>query len=196
MLMECTERGNIQYCTKESGMAFPITVTGVVKLPFGTERISVTEYMSAVEKCLENEKAKKIVVSGNKITFRGGMFRFVSKSNLLVTIDHGQVQVEELPTELHVTYRLSFLQIFVLTSVFVMFLVFILHDTIVSSRNASYLILIWLWVFGGNFAVGLFRFRRFLLKVQPIDVRRAPSKEPKTNDNADIPDMDEERASL
>src|SRR5713226_3498439 len=59
--------------------------------------------------CLRRLDAREVEVDQNRVSFTGGMFRFVSNWNVLVPFGFGDLTVDS--SARHIRYRLSFRQL-------------------------------------------------------------------------------------
>jgi len=115
--------------------------------------------------CLRDVKARAIEIEGSQIAFTGGMFRLVSNWNVLVPFGYGDLTVDAINRQIH--YRLSSRQLVIsATVVSVVLAVFVLVGMTASRGGPRQPILaiplIWVWIVGGNLAIGQRRFQRFL----------------------------------
>ena len=138
-------------------MPFPFTAHGKVV----ADSVDVPTAMSAVEAMLRRAKASRIALDRDRIDFTAGFFRLVTSWNLLGPVNRGSITFRQLEHGVEVRYRLSFMQMFVIVSVMVVFF-FGLYPVASMGPQARVpppvLAVIWLWLFGGNYIITLFRF--------------------------------------
>ena len=118
---------------------------------------------------LRGVDARKVVVEGNRIFFKAGVFRMVSNWNPLVAFGFGELTVDSVARQVH--YRLSVRQLVVTGSIAVGLMTMV----ILASRNVQLILfipLMWAWIVGGNLAFGLLSFQRFIRRA----VESTPSK--------------------
>lgn len=143
-------------------MPLPFSVTRSLTISGVSDPTSATDRL---ERGLEKLKARRITRRGPIVDFRGGMFRPVSNHNLLVAINTGRLQVEPYHSGVRVSFRLEFLQIFWMVSAMVLGFLgpFVLSSSNLSWGEAALVLLgFWLWLFGGNVLITLFRFPRWI----------------------------------
>ncbi len=124
---------------------------------------------------LREVKARRITVTDHAVSFRGGMFRFVGKWNVLVPFGHGELMVDEQKRELR--YRLSIRQMVLLVT-------FVVAAATIAAwvglQTGPGILLVsavgWIWLVGGNLLIGIPRFKRFLRKA--VDCQRDASPLP------------------
>lgn len=132
--------------------------------------------------CLRRVYARNITVDGNRITFRGGVFRLVTNWNVLVPFGSGQLEVDT--TARQVRYRLSVAQLVIVATGLVAFigssmLVVPLPEeagTFATPFVAMFCLIAWGWFVVGNLVIGVARFRGFL--------RRSVASAPSSADDA------------
>ena len=141
-------------------MSFPVSVDGTITLvepPSDEEVLRVVERIKAL---LERARTSSISHSGSGVTFRGGLFRFVSNWNVLVPFGWGRIDVEAVQGALVIHYHLSTVQILLLmlalTAVNVVY-----SFGSPTSMFVSAAILICAFV--GTYVIGQWRFRQWLI---------------------------------
>jgi hypothetical protein len=138
-------------------MPFPFSAHGKVV----AESIDVVGAMSAVEAMLHRAKASRIALDDHRIEFTAGVFRLVTSWNLLGAMNSGTVAFRQLERGVEVRYRLSFMQMFVIVSVMVLFF-FGVYPVMSMGPQARVplpaLAFAWFWIFGGNYVITIFRF--------------------------------------
>lgn len=121
-------------------------------------------FLKAMVEQLKAEKATSILVTGNRITFKGGLFRFVSGWNILTSVSSGYI--EALPTRggLFVTYYLSFRQLLIVATA----LGFVFMGDLLREKSLPIIakigipIVTLLFLFGMNFLMTVIRFPSFI----------------------------------
>ena len=136
-----------------------LTYTGTLEFDDGVDKTALIAHLAD---CLRKLDAHEIRISHTSVSFRGGMFRFVSNWNLLGPFGYGELIVNDATHE--VRYHLSFRQLaWAATIILGCMSAFALYA---SGYNPGIPFLVfgfgWLWLVGGNLAIGIWRFRRFL----------------------------------
>ena len=137
-------------------MPFPISSNRTLEIHAPGEA-SLPAIQAAVENALNEAKAKTLSVKPGEISFRGGIFRFVDGWNQLGAISSGQIRFSKQDDLVLIQYRISFLQMLV----GVTFMVGLMFGYFARAPH-EYLVFGWLWIFGGNYLITLYRFPRFL----------------------------------
>ncbi|MBK9168424.1 MAG: hypothetical protein IPM24_13275 [Bryobacterales bacterium] len=92
-------------------MAFPTILEEQLEfvVPSSGRRLDglVERYLSNFETHIGGHKPKEVFRSGDTVSFSGGMFRWVSKANLLVPVQHGSVTATLVSGRLRVAYSLD-----------------------------------------------------------------------------------------
>jgi hypothetical protein len=126
---------------------------------------SDTDALYMLIESLKRQKARNIQHSGHNITFRGGIFRFVSSWNQLGAISSGSLTLKKTESSLIVNYKIKFTEMLIIVTAMV---IGFLGPPVWNASNTgiveSIIILsfAWFWLFGGNVAITYFRFPRFL----------------------------------
>ena len=112
--------------------------------------------------CLRDVYAKKVRIEGNRVSFVGGVFRFVTNWNVLVPFGYGDLTIDSATGE--VSYCLRYVQFVIYSGL--IFLVVAAVLLFVGLPPTSWLILaaplIYLASIVSNISFGVFRFRKFL----------------------------------
>lgn len=109
--------------------------------------------------CLRSADASTVEIVGNRVRFTAGVFRMVGNWNVLVPFGSGELSVHSDRCE--VRYTLNCRQIFIAATVMIAFgAAFMLTSG--GSRAVWLLPFMWLWLVGGNLAIGIPRFRSFV----------------------------------
>jgi hypothetical protein len=115
---------------------------------------------------LREVDASEVEVRNNRVTFSGGIFRFVTNWNILVSFGFGDLTVDSDTSEIR--YRLSYRQLVIASAaMFVVMCVFLLafsgtQGIISGTWTIFALLLMWLCVGFMNVTIGVWRFKRFL----------------------------------
>jgi hypothetical protein len=133
-------------------------------VPFD-DKVDLVVLPTHLADCLRGVKARAIKIEGNHIAFTGGMFRLVSNWNVLVPFGDGDVTVDASTRQVH--YRLSSRQLVIPVTVLTIVLAIFGIIQMTASRSWPWqpilaIPLLWAWLVGGNLAIGLWRFQRFL----------------------------------
>jgi hypothetical protein len=115
---------------------------------------------------LSAQHATDIHLSGNKVTFQVAIFRFVSNWNVLVPVDKGEIIVHS-GTPGAVKYSFSFMRMFVSVTLMVILFFLLLLPNLRSNPLAVFAvpIIFWLFGFGLNYIVAIFRLKDFVWHV-------------------------------
>jgi hypothetical protein len=125
------------------------------------EGVGKTALLAHLACCLRKVNAHEVRISPNSVSFRGGVFRGVSNWNILSPFGCGDLAVDDISHE--VRYQLSFRQLILVVSTLLGLGAFSAWSDI--SHNPLMLVafvVMWLWFVGGNLAIGIPRFERFL----------------------------------
>jgi hypothetical protein len=117
-----------------------------------------------IEYALDRLRPRRVVRVGQQIQFSAGTLQNLVARNALGAAGSGEVSVQRSKTGLAVTYKVRFTQLF-WVSVFMMgcLSMFVLAAPNQSPREGAMLILgMWLWLYGGNVVVTLFKFPKWL----------------------------------
>jgi hypothetical protein len=141
-------------------------------VPFD-DKVDLAVLPTHLADCLRDVRARAIEIEGNHIAFTGGMFRLVSNWNVLVPFGYGDLTVDAGTRQVH--YRLSSRQLVIPATVLTIVLAIFWIVQMTASRNWPWqpilaIPLLWVWLVGGNLAIGLWRFQRFLRRA----IRTAP----------------------
>lgn len=144
-------------------MSFPFSLSGAVTV----RDVTVEQAIDRLEGALAQAKAGALRREGSAVQFRGGVFRIVSSWNVLVPISNGVVEVSPNPNGISVSYRVSFMQMLIVATLMVGVFVgpFVMAAPNVSvTGGLGILAVVWLWLFGANFALTRFRWPAFLVR--------------------------------
>jgi len=137
-------------------MPFPLSSDGRI-----VAETDMTRAIAAVEEAIRRAEPGRISVSDRRIDFTGGAFRYVTGWNLLVPIGSGIITFHETARGVEVRYHISFLQMFVGVTLMVALMFGILPVLSWGSTARvpfALLGLMWLWLFGANYVIIIFRF--------------------------------------
>ena len=108
---------------------------------------------------LRKVKGRDVRVEGDRVLFRGGMFRLVSNWNILTQIDHGYIEVKSAGGAVVVSYYISFKFLVIAGTVLV--LIFVGE----ASPPVGLAVFVWLWLIGMNLLIVMVRFPRFVRRI-------------------------------
>ena len=139
--------------------------SGTIHFDVDTQPSILTAHLA---ECLRRVHARQIRVEGNRVSFRGGCFRFVTNWNVLGPFGYGELEVDMVANE--VRYRLSLAQLVIVVTVLVLFLGSLMlflplpKEVVPFSKLAvfSFCLIGWVWFVGGNLLIGIARFTGFL----------------------------------
>jgi hypothetical protein len=141
-------------------------------LDFGD--VQIETLLAHLSDRLRDVEARRITISDNSVSFRGGLFRFAGRWNVLVPFGYGELVTD--PEKRRVHYRLSIRELVVAVTT-MMVLVAIGAWVLIQESPGIVLFFalgwLWLWLVGGNLLFGIPRFKRFLREaVDSTPVRR------------------------
>ena len=111
--------------------------------------------------CLHDVDAKAVDLTDGHVAFKGGVFRMVSNWNVLAPFGSGEMRVD--PVTRQVLYRLSARELVVVATAGIgIIATFVLFTQ--AWQPLVMMPFIWLWIVGGNLAIGTFRFERFVCR--------------------------------
>jgi hypothetical protein len=135
---------------------FSLVRTGTLSLGSDTDAAALPTHLA---ECLRSVDARKVEIQGNRIAFRGGMFRLVSNWNVLGPFESGELTID--PSGKQIRYSLNVRQLVVVgTGAVVVMTLFILKSSV--WQPLLLVPLMWLWIVGGNLAIGMARFENFV----------------------------------
>jgi len=146
-------------------MGFPLTIAGTVKLAAATPG-QASDLAEQLAKALIANRATDVRSSGNSVTFRGGMFRFVTNWNLLVPVTSGTITVAS-GSPGSVDYCFSCMQMLIFATAFSL-LVLVFFASPPRAPLAFDLLApigAWAWLFGANYLLAYFRLSGFIRDV-------------------------------
>jgi hypothetical protein len=129
---------------------------GTIAFDEGVDSSALPAHLAS---CLARVHAREVRVDSNSISFSGGLFRFVSNWNVLVQFGTGELKVETRVRR--VGYRVSVRQlVFVSTALCALVSIPVIASC--SWSGMAIVSFLWLWLVGGNLAIGVPRFRSFI----------------------------------
>jgi hypothetical protein len=150
-------------------MAFPLSLSGEIEVPGARDPLlNATAIAASVEGAI---RPRSILREGTVVDFKGGMLRLVSSINILAPITSGHVDVRSGPSGVRIYYTLRFTECLIACAA-----IAVLFGTVGFLQLQDYfrphhvpilfpvlcVALPFIWLFGGNVAVTLFRFPRLL----------------------------------
>ena len=137
-------------------MPFPFSSRGTIEITTHGAA-SLPPIVSAIENAIRDSKPTSLSVKDGVVSFRAGVFRFVNNWNQLISISSGEIRLSQRGELVLIDYRISFVQMFIIVSMMVG-LIF----GFVAQAPLGFVVVGWLWLFGGNYFLTLYRFPRFL----------------------------------
>jgi hypothetical protein len=112
---------------------------------------------------LQRVRASTIDHADSQVSFTSKLFRFVRRTNLLIPIDSGTIEVELADGSIVLSYRLGMIRNCVLATIAALVLVAVTYGARIDLSAAGTIgFMLWLWLFGGNYLITLVRFRWFV----------------------------------
>ena len=151
---------------KISRVGIPIDWSGELRFAgFGGGRVPTGELKAALKQELERHQPSSLEESEESVTFTAGPLRFVANFNVLAPINRGVIRIDQAANDLVLRYELSFLHVVVIASLILGTIfcaeVFVVQDF--TAKEAGVVVSgLWLWLCGGNIALGIHRFRALL----------------------------------
>jgi hypothetical protein len=125
------------------------------------EEVDSATLASHLANCLRRVQARSVIIEGNCVTFTGGMLRFVSNWNVLAPFGYGDLTIDSSTHQ--VQYRISLRQLIVFGTAACGFaFMFMLFARAQPWQLLTFLPLGWVWLVGGNLAIGIPRFNKFI----------------------------------
>jgi hypothetical protein len=135
-----------------------LSLTRTGTLSFGAE-IDSAALPAHLADSLRDADASTVEIQGNRVTFTCQMFRFVSNWNVLAPFDSGDLTVDADARQVRFRVNIRRLVLFGTAMVGVM-TAFILMSPV--WQPLLLMPFMWLWLVGGNVAIGIHRFERFV----------------------------------
>ncbi len=147
--------------------------TGSVPLDHEVDSTSLPAHLAH---CLHRVNASTVEIIGNRVTFTAGILRLVSNWNILVPFGSGDLIVDS--DACKVRYTLNCWQLIVVATVMMVFAAAVLLASVTDSGGKTLWLLLvvpfmWLWLVGGNLAIGIPRFKSFVGRAVATAPRRA-----------------------
>lgn len=116
---------------------------------------------------LDRLSPRKLDVSGDTVSFRGGVFRLVTSWNLLGPIGRGEIVVAPTDDGLSVRYRISFRELITLVTIMILIMMVMIFSS--EGMEAFPIVPValsfgWVFAVGGNIAICIPRFNSFVKK--------------------------------
>lgn len=150
-------------------MPFPISMAGsfYVDVPEASDQ-DASRLKTAISEWLHEKRARSVSSTARGVSFRVGNSIFTPSWNPLVAISSGEIEIVPQETGIKVAYRLRFTQMLVLVTAMV---ILFLGPPILTASNLTpmqaslFLLMAWLWLFGGNYVITLYRVPRALKRI-------------------------------
>ena len=122
------------------------------------------DFFVRATRALAAVSARDVSVNDHRISFTGGMFRFVWNWNILIQVGYGHVDLRETDDSFVVSYYASFRQMLVIVSLLVLFLglSLLMRDHMPLAGTLGIMALAWLFLFGLNWTVAMVQFPSFV----------------------------------
>lgn len=152
-------------------MPFPLSYANKIEIPFNGNKHIPENLINGIVSSLKKAKARNIKNDQNHITFTGGILRFVTSWNILGAVSSGIITIEKDNDRLILSYHLKFTEMFVIVTIMVLCF---MGPFILQAPNLSLflkivvLVFAWLWLFGGNYCLTIFRFPGFIRKMSEL----------------------------
>jgi hypothetical protein len=150
-------------------MPFPLSLNRCTQVQVtGDPEQYVEPVLTAISDWLKHKRARRIVRSAHSVSFSAGIFRLVTGLNPLGPIGSGSIAVSPDADGIDICYSFRFTELFVTVTVMVaaFFGPPMWRAPNLDEFDAiSLLGILWLWLFGGNYAITSFRVPRLLRKV-------------------------------
>jgi hypothetical protein len=152
---------------------FPISYVGVVSWnENATEnpQAFVENFLKTAASELSWLRAREILIAGNRVSYKVPFFQLVPDW-ILVHTNAGSIEIIPDAGGFLVTYRLSFLRLFVVVSLIVLggmgllILPALKMPVTVLTARFGVLAFFWLWMFGGLLLITRVRFTKFIRKI-------------------------------
>ena len=142
-------------------MALPFSYSGHIEVSGLHDPKAV---LLKIEQGLEHLRPRRLALEGQQLQFSAGTLQYLAGRTALGTAGSCEVSVQRSKAGLTVTYRIRFIQLFWVTLFMISLAsLFVLGAPNLSPRQAGALLFgMWLWLYGGNVGVTLFRFPRWL----------------------------------
>ncbi len=143
---------------------FPLDISGQVAVPDATA-LRAPALIAHFERALVRERASSVSTAGNRLTFRVGMFRFVSNMNILAFIGSGEIEIQP-GSPATVSFRFSCLRSLLAMTAIASGLALHLASGPISPAIRFWIpVGMWLWLFGANYLIASSQLRQFVRNV-------------------------------
>lgn len=148
---------------------FPFSATGEVRV--GTNStIGLKQLLPLVAKEIDSHRPSSVTVSEQELRFKAG-FRLVSSWNLLLPWTCGTLRFSQHDEAIAISYRLSFLEMLCIGTTLALMAggagwTGYAHAALLFGAA-------WIWLVGGNYWIGVLRFRAFLRRVVRLAASQA-----------------------
>ena len=139
---------------------FPLSITGSIKLQAISPQ-QVSGVVASIVAALERERASNVSIIGNTISFRAGVFRFVSRWNVLVPVASGTLEVKA-GAPGSIVFRFSCIQFLAIFTTIVLILGLALPSEVSTVSHLVIPLVAWLWLFGMNYLIAAIRLPSFV----------------------------------
>jgi hypothetical protein len=122
------------------------------------------DFLLRSTRVLQQVRARDITIDGQRISFIGGVFRFVWNWNILEPIGYGHIDLNETDDSFVVSYYVSFRQLFVIASALVLIfgLDLFRNDHMPVGAKLGFIVFAWFFLVGGNWLIAMVRFPSFV----------------------------------
>ena len=142
---------------------FPIGIKGEFNIP-QLQTQDVSSVLIGIERELAKAQATNIRRKGDKVLFRGGIFRFVTTWNVLGPVWYGEIEVISGNPSI-VRYKLSCVEMLVMATLMVILFVHFVYGSERGTQDTLlFSIALWFWLYGMNYLIAAVRLPRFIRK--------------------------------
>jgi hypothetical protein len=153
---------------------FPFTFSRTIEIPVADETTeSASKAISSLlSRRIKAEMPRSFTSNPHQISFSGGVFRFVGSWNLLVSITYGVIDFMPTNDKLLVSYKLWFMELFVLASLMTIFFGFLIFSSGLTIQNFSLVVALWFWFFVPAYIMAVARFHNVIKWAQKWALRK------------------------
>jgi hypothetical protein len=156
---------------------FPISFSGCIDIG-DTSQERVSEVTARLVSALDRMSASNVVCDVNTLTFRaGGLGPAGGGWNVLSRVDRGTITVLS-GSPGSVRYDLSCVKMLRTVTLMVMLMGVVTGVLPGSGIPFWVFVVMWLWLFGGNYLIGSFRLRAFIHEAVEADAAKLPPESP------------------
>ena len=143
---------------------FPFTFSKTIEIPLAgeTAESALGAIVSLLSRRIKAEIPRSFSSNLQQITFSGGVFRFVGNWNLLIWITYGVIDFMPVNDKLLISYKLSFLELFLWTSFGTALLGFCVFSSEFTLQNFSLVAAMWIWFFVPAYIMTAVRFHNII----------------------------------